>query len=154
MLKNYKKILIIKWGALGDIIAGLPAINCVRDMLPDSNLTILTNGIFVELAPKTIFYDKTINIENYNYLKLLKLLRKEKFDLAINLRWTSEQCAWLTYLSGAKDRAGSGPSKSMFLYNIRTTHPKGRYHEILRNLDIIKAAGFSVDKIKYNVYIL
>ena len=47
--------------------------------------------------------------------RLIRDLRHRKFDLAFNLRWTSDRSAVLTWLSGARDRSGSGPGRMMGL---------------------------------------
>jgi len=160
--KNYKKILIIKWGALGDLVASTPAIKTVRENYPESMITLLTNSLMQQIIPKGFLVDELLIVNtNRNkvedsILKQLLLafkLRRKEFDLAINLRWTSERAALLAYLSGAKERISSGPKKMMNLYTIKLEHPVGRYHEINRNLDIVRALGAVVSDDKPVVYI-
>ncbi len=152
-IENPKNILIIKWGALGDIIMGTPAIRSVKENFPNAKVTLLSNSLINQIVPAGSIVDEVLVYDEKKYsgfksfeelLKIVLVLRRRKFDLAINLRWTSERCAALTYLSGAKYRVGSGPADMMRLYNIRLPHPKGRYHEIHRNLDIVKAIGVEV----------
>jgi ADP-heptose:LPS heptosyltransferase len=151
-ISDAKNILIIKWGALGDIIASTPAIRTVREAFPNAKIVLLTNRLMKDIIPPKTLVDELLideNIESRGFvglitiLKLLFKLQQKKFDLAINLRWTSDRCAILTYLSGAKLRVSSGPKGLMNLYNIKVEHPAGRYHEIHRNLDIIKALGIN-----------
>lgn len=143
-------ILIIKWGALGDLIASTPAIRSVRESYPDSKITLLTNKLMTQILPPGFIVDEHIIVDtDRNKVKdslpkqiaAVFKLRRRKFDLALNLRWTSERAALIAYLSGATGRAGSGPEKMKNLYTHFIPHPKGRYHEIHRNLDIVKAAG-------------
>lgn len=152
--KNFERILIIKWGALGDLVAATSAIKAVRDNFPKSRITLLTNPLMKQLIPSGFLADEHIIVNtNRNKVEdsLLKQLlialklRRKKFDLAINLRWTSERAALLTYLSGAKERVSSGPKKMMNLYTIKLDHPIGRYHEINRNLDIVRALGLTIN---------
>ncbi|MGK9477388.1 glycosyltransferase family 9 protein [Melioribacter sp. OK-6-Me] len=143
-------ILIIKWGALGDLIASTPAIRSVRESYPDARITLLTNKLMTQILPAGFIIDDHIIVNTHkNKVKdsllrqiatILKL-RRRKYDLALNLRWTSERAALITYLSGAIKRAGSGPERMKNVYTNFIPHPKGRYHEIHRNLDIVKAAG-------------
>jgi len=152
-MKQYRNILIIKWGALGDLIASTSAIKTVRDNFPESKITLLTNPLMKQIIPPGFFVDEHILI-NTNRNKIVDSvlkqlwtvlkLRKRKFDLAVNLRWTSERAALIAYLSGAKETVSSGPKKMMNLYTTKIDHPIGRYHEIHRNLDIIKAIGAKV----------
>ncbi len=152
-IDNVKNILIIKWGALGDIIMGTSAIRSVKENYPDAKVTLLSNSLINQIVPAESIVDEILIYDEKKYsglksfvelFKIVRKLRKLKFDLAINLRWTSDRCAVLTYLSGAKYRVSSGPQGMMRLYNIRIPHPVGRYHEIHRNLDIVKAIGVKV----------
>ncbi len=153
MLDNIKNILVIKWGALGDLVASTSAIKTIRDNFPDSYITLLTNKLMSQIIPPGFLVDEHVFINTDrnkikdSFLKQLGLiikLRKRKYDLAINLRWTSERAALITYLSGAKERVSSGPKKLLNLYTIKLEHPKGRYHEIHRNLGIVKSLGCKV----------
>jgi len=153
MLNGIKNILIIKWGALGDIVMSTSAIAAVRQNYPNAKITILSNNLMAQILPEGYLYDELITIKTkgnrvdepfLNQLKLFYQLRKRKFDLAINLRWTSERGAVIAYLSGAKYRVSSGPKNVMGLYTNKAEAPAGRYHEIHRNLDIAKAIGVEV----------
>jgi len=157
-----KRILIIKWGALGDIVMSTPAIRSVRENFPNAKITILTNELMKQILPEGFLNDELIFIKTkgnrvdepfINQLKLIYQLRKRKFDLAINLRWTSERGAVLAFLSGAKYRVSSGPKNVMKLYTINATAPQGRYHEIHRNIDIVKALNLIVNDENPVVYI-
>jgi ADP-heptose:LPS heptosyltransferase len=152
--KDFKRILIIKWGALGDLVASTPAIKAVRDNYPEANIILLTNPLMKQLIPPGFLVDEHVVVNTnrnkvedsvFKQLFLALKLRRKKFDLAINLRWTSERASLFTYLSGAQVRVSSGPKKMMNLYTVKIIHPTGRYHEINRNLDIIRALGLTVN---------
>ncbi len=151
--ENVKNILVIKWGALGDLIASTSAIKTIRENFPHAHITLLTNKLMTQIIPPKFLVDEHIIVNTnrnkvvdslFKQLLVIFKLRKRNFDLGINLRWTSERAALITYLSGAKERVSSGPKKLMNLYTIKLEHPTGRYHEIHRNLDIVKALGCSV----------
>lgn len=150
---NANKILIIKWGALGDMIMSTSAIRAVRENYPEAHIALLSNSLMPQIIPPGTLVDESIIYDEKKYrgiksflelLKLVLVLRRRKYDLAINLRWTSDRCAVIAYLSGAKERVSSGPKNMMNLYTIRLDHPVGRYHELHRNLDIVKAVGIKV----------
>ena len=153
-LKEINRILIVKWGALGDIVMSTSAIKTVRENFPGAKITIVSNQLMKQILPEGFLCDEILIIKTKgnrvdeplkNQLKLITQLRRRKFDLAVNLRWTSERGAMLAYLSGAKYRVSSGPKNVMGLYNIHADAPSGRYHEIHRNLDIVKALGLIVN---------
>jgi len=146
-------ILIIKWGALGDLIAATPAIKAVREHFPHARLTLLSNSLMMEICPPGSIVDEVL-VYDYKRLSafeslfqqtaILKKLRSRKFDLAINLRWESERSALLTWLSGAHRRVGSGPKSLRSVYTTKAKFTGGKYHEIHRNTDIVKALGIAV----------
>lgn len=150
MKNTPKNILVIKWGALGDIVMSTPAIRALKETWPDSKVVLLGNSLMNQIAPSNSIVDELIIYDEkkykglkalYHLLKLILYIRKYNFDLAINLRWHSDRCAVITYLSGAKIRVGSGPQNMLGVYNIKVPFEKGRYHEVHRNLDIVKAVG-------------
>ena len=89
----------------------------------------------------------------FNNLKLIYNLRRLNFDLAINLRWNSDRSAIIAFLSGARIRVSSGPKNLMFLYNVKSAYPQGRYHEINRNIDITKDIGAKVNSFVPYIFI-
>ncbi|MDP2035820.1 MAG: hypothetical protein Q8L04_00435, partial [Ignavibacteria bacterium] len=143
-----KNILIIKWGALGDMVISTSAIRSVKETFPNSHVVLLSNSLMQQIAPTGSIVDELIVYDEKKYhgikaithlLRLILHLRKYKFDLSINLRWHSDRCAMIAYLSCAKERVSSGPHNMMGLYTTKVPFPKGRYHEVHRNLDIVKA---------------
>ena len=87
-----KKILIVKFWGIGSIILASPAIKAVREKFPDSEITFLTlernKGLYEnsELFDKVVYF-KLNQVANAfpNFLKTMLKLRKQKFDLAIDL---------------------------------------------------------------------
>lgn len=153
MSKNPNNILIIKWGALGDMVISTGAIRSVKETYPNARVVLLSNSLMQQIAPGGSIVDELIVYDEKKYhgvkaftqlLRLILFLRKYKFDLAINLRWHSDRCAMIAYLSGAKERVSSGPHNMMRLYTTKVPFPQGRYHEVHRNLDIVKAVGIKV----------
>jgi len=146
MMDSFQRILIIKWGALGDVIASTVAIRAVRETFPRATLTLLSNRLMVEVCPPGTFCDEVIVYDAQHFslgeeIHLLNQLRKRKFDCAINLRWMSERSAVLCWLAGAKVRAGMALRGVRWLYTHKAPFPKGRRHEFLRHLDIVHAIG-------------
>ncbi len=153
MPTNPKTILIVKWGALGDMVISTGAIRSVKETYPDARVVLLSNSLMMQIAPGGSIVDELIVYDEKKYrgfkavthlLRLILHLRKYKFDLAINLRWHSDRCAMIAYLSGAKERVSSGPHNMMRLYTTKVPFPQGRYHEVHRNLDIVKAVGIKI----------
>lgn len=149
-----QNILIIKWGALGDLIMATSAIKAVRDNYPNAKITMLSNSIMKELFPEGYIIDEYIflnrsgrhvNESFLNQLRMIRELRRRKFDLVFNLKWKSERASVLTYLSGGKNRIGYNQKYFSFCYTECFIHPEGRYQEVDRNLDIVRNFGIKVN---------
>ncbi len=85
-----KKILIFRTGSLGDSVCALPAIYSIRKNFPDAQIDILTNAGAENLVSLGALIDRTIVNEIINYYgmpkkKLFKLIKKNKYDLFIQL---------------------------------------------------------------------
>ena len=144
-----RRLLVIKWGALGDLIAGTVAIRALREAYPAASITALSSHMMKEICPAgtllddVIVYDPTSS-RAADHLRIIRDLRRRRFDVALNLRWTSERSALLALVSGARYRAGSGPKGSRWIYNLKAPLIEGRRHEFLRHLDIVGALGIAL----------
>ncbi len=162
IVKNVKNILILKWGALGDLIMATSTIKAIRENFPDAKITMFTNNLMSEILPEGFIVDEYIFLKKSGryvdesffkqLIKILKL-RKRKFDLAVDLKWKSERASVLTYLSGAKIRIGYREKFYNKCYTHSIKHPIGGYHEVHRNLDVIKRIGLEVRDQNPLVYI-
>jgi ADP-heptose:LPS heptosyltransferase len=143
-------ILLLKWGALGSLVASTAALRAVRAAYPTARITLLTNTLMGQIAPPGTLADEHLDIAEFEnagavgQFRLLRALRGLGVDIAISLRWSSERCALLSWLSGAGIRCGSGPDSSIRLFTHRAERPDRR-HEILRSLDIVRSLGVPVE---------
>lgn len=87
-----KKILIFRTGSIGDTICALPALSNIRDNFPESEFHILTNAgkgyaslVSIEKIIEKKFFQKILNYESISLKDLTKSLKKEKYDLVIQL---------------------------------------------------------------------
>jgi len=83
-----KRILIIKLGAIGDVIRTTPLIVKFREMYPDCHISWLTQS--PDILPKS----KINEIYKFEFTSVYILQNKE-FDIAINLDKEYEACALL-----------------------------------------------------------
>lgn len=152
-LGDIKNILILKWGALGDLIMATSTIKAVRENFPDAKITMFTNHLMSEIFPEGFIVDEYIFLRKsgryvdesfFKQLLKIKQLRKRNFDLAIDLKWKSERASVLTYLSGAKIRLGYWEKFYNKCYTHSIKHPIGGYHEVFRNADVVKQFGIEL----------
>jgi len=89
--KVIKQILIIKLGAIGDVIRTTPILYKLKELYPEAEITWITYT--PEVVPSIV--DHPMNFE----LKNILLLRSIKFDLLYNLDKDLEACALANQVS-------------------------------------------------------
>lgn len=151
---NYKKILIIKTGAIGDFIAGTIAIKAIRGRFPEAQITLVSNSPNDLICPAGSIVDNFIEyksiIKKSGYFGLLTSLKKEKFDLAVNLKWNNDFFPFLCFFVG-KETAGSGKTLTKPLYTFspeKNVFNTPNRHEYLLNLEIAESIGFKVHDVE------
>lgn len=86
-----KAILIIKHGALGDLIQGLDAYASVRAGFPDAHIALLTTSAFAPLAVKMPWFDEIIIDQRASFFNLVATYKtasqlRRQWDAIIDLQ--------------------------------------------------------------------
>jgi len=164
--KNIKKIVIFRTGNIGDIICSVPAMATIRKNFPKAEIILLSSpgkkgGLGAkELLEKTEFLDGLINyyqedIKNFkDKIGLIKRLRKEKFDLFIEL---PQDLARLRTLIRNIIFAKSIKAKYSFGFQVNTIRLfkqiQARYlrfsNEVERLLEILKKENLKINSISF-----
>lgn len=106
-----QNILLIKLGAAGDVILSVPSMRMLKKKYPRSRLTVMVDKKLGGLIANTPYVDDVVlvhrkKLSNVFYLlKTAKRLRRENFDLSIDLqntKWTH----LLAWMGGVKLRFG------------------------------------------------
>ena len=95
----YRKILIIKPSALGDIVHALPALTALRRSFPEAKISWLVRPEFASLIEGHPHLDETILFDRKflgkawfhpkafcSLVSLIISLRKKRFDLVVDLQ--------------------------------------------------------------------
>lgn len=110
MESQIKKILIIRLGAIGDVVHSTVIADSVRNKYPDSEIHFMTEK---SISPLLQYHKNIAKVwsfdskkkNNFFYLFILGIiLRREKFDLVVNLT-NAFRNQFLVFLSGAKKTA-------------------------------------------------
>ena len=119
-MNSPRKILIIRIKSIGDVLFTLPATNAVRENYPDAHMTYLTGSENATLMQTFSAVDEVITMDRSKLKKprtalpelfrILSQMRRGNYSLVIDLQGYGET-AWLTWVSGAKERWGSVYSK-------------------------------------------
>jgi len=103
------KILIIKTGALGDIIISSTFFQTVKENFKEDEIYLLTQKIYKELTETCPVFERIFYLpEKFNILGFLKLilkLRRGKFDIIFDIQGNLKTNFW-TFLFGGKKRYG------------------------------------------------
>lgn len=79
-----RKFLFIRFSSIGDIVLATPAIRCLKMQLPGAEVHFLTKRSFKAVTEANPYIDQFHYYDN-NLQVLIANLRKEKFDLIIDL---------------------------------------------------------------------
>jgi predicted lipopolysaccharide heptosyltransferase III len=141
--ENIKKILIIRIDEIGDVILTTPLFRLLKNEFPNTEINVLLKNETKELLRNNPYIDNLIICEkpwiknkldlNY-YLWLIKKLRKERFDLVIELH-TDPRNILLAFLVG-KFKIGYSYRGFGFLLNRKMKYNKK--HIIEQNLLLLK----------------
>ncbi len=87
-----KKILFITLSNFGDVVLSLPALDALRQEYPDAKITVAVGPRAAEIFKNTPYIHNLIIYNKYaplgEKIKLFFQLRKERFDVVIDLRNT------------------------------------------------------------------
>lgn len=138
-----KKILLIQTAFIGDVVLATSVVESIKLSHPDyvvdfllrkGNESLLSNHPFIR---KTLIWEKR-NHKSINLFKLLMQVRKERYDVVINLqRFLSTGI--LTAFSGAKQKFGFKPNPLSFLFTKSYPHIIKGIHETERNISLLQS---------------
>ncbi len=156
--RNFKNILVLKTGGLGDLILSYPTISLIRKAWPNARITALIIPYMLQLAKynkdfdEVIAYDKQKKKDFRYIFEVGKQLKNKKFD-AFFLLNRSPRVVLLSLLSGIKDVIAYG-TKAMKPFIRHRIFEKDRhsYKVLLQNIDIARGLGIDVDEVRYGDY--
>src|ERR1700676_2718030 len=86
---NPVRILVVRLGAMGDIIHTLPAVASLKHSLPGSHITWAIAPKWAPLLDGNVFVDRRILLERGSLAALLRSrreLRRDRFDFAVDFQ--------------------------------------------------------------------
>ena len=142
-----KKILIIKHGALGDVVLSMYAIFAIWKHFKGYKISVLTEAKYSELFKSLPFIDK-IKIDNrpkyYNFIKLIKIFKwfyRSDFEWVFDLQTSKRTNFYYSILSLFKNFYWNGIAKNC-------SHPhlssdRKSLHTIVRQREQLRVAGIT-----------
>ena len=148
-IKNPKKILFIRNDHIGDMVYSTHVFREVKKRFPNTKIGVIATASNREIIEKDPYVDKIFEIDLFwrrgfrgfpDYFKVLKQIRKEKFDVGIDLRKSKLNVFFFLWVPRIKSRIS--------FYNINggkafLTHPvlyKKIENYIYENITLINEA--------------
>lgn len=148
MIKNkehIRKILLIKLKGIGDVVLSTVVLNNLQKDFPDASIDFLTeppSKVALEYIPaihEILLFDKK---EPCNSMKLIWRVMKRQYDLVIDM-YSNPRTALVTYLSGARYRAGFPYRGREYAYNLKGPVDRGTYHAAQLHLELLREIGLT-----------
>jgi lipopolysaccharide heptosyltransferase II len=151
-----RRVLLIRLRSIGDTVLMTPCLTVLKQARPDLHVTVLLEKLSAPLlsghrdVDELIVIDRALNQfkNGLQRLRLVRQLRKKRFDVAFNLHGGST-ATFLTYLSGAPYRVGYRGFRYSFLLTHRAPDPqeiwqKQDIHSVEQQLGLLRWTGVPV----------
>ena len=159
-----KRFLIIRLGAIGDIIHSLPIASAIKDFMPSAEIVWLVESIYAEILQGNPDIDQILTVDskllrkkiNLNaiseFLCSLKELKSLSPDVAIDPQGLIKS-GFLSFLSGAKTRVGVEQNlcreRANALFSNKYAAPSDlKSHVIKKNLSLLKPLKIPIPEYK------
>jgi len=159
-----KKILLIRFKSIGDILFTLPAVQVIRDNFPKAKITFLVSRENAPLLEGFRAVDEVIPIDRALYrsrnparivagtFALLRRLRRGGFSLVVDFQSYGET-ALLTRLTGAPERWGSVYQPARAWAYTRAQMLNRGLHSAEWNLAMLEQCGLKIGAVR-NEFVL
>ncbi len=147
------RILIRATNWVGDAVMTLPALEAVRENFPTSHITVLAKPWVAPLFENHPAVDKVLVFDKGNgaragfveMLRVSRLIRKERFDLAI-LFQNAFEAALLAFVGRVRSRVGYKTDGRGFMltHGVPRTEEVLRIHQVGYYCAILRAVGWPV----------
>jgi len=142
------RILVVRLGSMGDVIAALPAVASLKQSLPQARITWVIEPRWAVLLEGNPHVDAVIQFERRTvagWRSAWQELRRERFDLAVDFQGLVKSALLATAARPERifgftaDYAREAPASWFYSDKVSIR----LYHAVERNLDLAAAAGAS-----------
>ncbi len=138
-----ERILLIRFGSLGDVVLTTPAIRAARKAFPDSHIAMVVGDRSADVISANPHLDEIIIFHREakglsETRRVAALLRERNFDVSIDMQ-RKFHSSLLAYMGGANRRIGYHRPGGL-LCNVRIPDNVNK-HAVDRNLDLLKPLG-------------
>jgi len=168
-----QKILVLRLGAVGDVIRTLPAVKALKEHRPSSSITWIVEEPSRALLESQPEVDNVILFPRRRWTRGMKSLhgvwgaigemrefakdlRGRKFDVALDFHGILKSGV-LSYFSGSPQRIGydrRSTKEGNFLFsNVKVKLPREKICRFERNRLLLKGIGLELRDLKYSLHI-
>jgi len=139
-MQPIKKILIIRFSSIGDIVLTTPLVRCIKKQLPDAELHFLVKKQYVPLLASNPYVDKIHSFEK-KANEIIPELKKENFDFVVDLQKNRRSLYVRTCLGLPYGTFNKLNKKKWLLTNFKINllpkiHIVDRYFEAVKKLKV------------------
>jgi heptosyltransferase I len=140
------RILVVRLGSMGDVIAALPAVASLKHSIPHSKITWVIDPKWSLLLEGNPYVDSVVHLDRRTFAGLRQAwreLRAASFDFAVDFQGLVKSAIVATLARPERifgfnaQYAREGPASWFY----STKVPIRNYHAVDRNLDLAAAAG-------------
>lgn len=152
MPKDIKRILVIRLDHIGDLLFATPVFRAIKAAYPKVRLDVLIGRQNKDIVKNNPFVDEIMTydapwfkrkngrlIKLREFIRLAKVLRREKYDIGIDLRGDLRHIILMS-LAVIRYKIGYGITGGGFLLDKEVTY-NSQTHQLEHNLDLLEAIG-------------
>jgi len=140
------RILVVRLGSMGDVIAALPAVASLKHSIPHSKITWVIDPKWSLLLEGNPYVDSVVHLDRRTFTGLRQAwgeLRAARFDFAVDFQGLVKSALVATLAKPERilgfNAASARESAASWFYSTKV--PIRSYHAVDRNLDLAAAAG-------------
>jgi heptosyltransferase I len=140
------RILVVRLGAMGDVVAALPAVASLKHSIPHSKITWVIETKWSLLLESNPYIDSVIRLDRRTFAGLQcawRELRVDRFDLAVDFQGLIKSALVAAIARPERifgfDAKHARESPASWFYSTKV--PIRSYHAVERNVELAAAAG-------------
>jgi heptosyltransferase-2 len=122
--EEIKKILVLRYDRIGDMVLSSPVFRILKTKYPGARITVVASRVNADVIKNDPYVDEIFIYKGAAHF--FKEIRKERYDLAIDLFYTYElESAILAFFSGARYRLGFAIAGREIFFNVESPRISG-----------------------------
>ncbi|HEX2867585.1 MAG TPA: glycosyltransferase family 9 protein [Ignavibacteriales bacterium] len=140
--RKVKRILCIKLRGIGDVILSTVVLDNLRKEFPEAKIDYLTEAPSRAALNGLPSVNEVLVLDRKKGLSAILDVRRKKYDLVLDF-YTNPRTALITFLSGARYRAGFPYKGRSYAYNLKGPSERDKFHAADLHLEFLKSIGLT-----------